>query len=483
MAVGGGGVSALFYNPPITPGDVASWFASGVLQDGGAGGGGGMSIGGTVTGGTAGSVLFINPNTILAQDNANFFWDDTNFNLSIDGSGTGQGILKIGGQNAIYRVPNASGDNWFEAGAGNLTLTGNSNFGTGTSCLTNLTTGLLNTAIGANALQSLTTGQQNLALGSQALQTVTSGNSNVAIGTAALNSLTTGNNNFAIGTFALIDLLNGSGNTAIGVQALSRLSTTSNNVAVGGGGLLHALGSGNTGVGTNILTNIATGNNNTAVGLNTGQLMQSGDNNVLIGDQVFPNITSSYGQLNTVIGSAAATLLTSSNFNTLIGTWQGQGAVPSVSEVIAFSDGLSGFNGRPHANLDWNYVTGNVWSINTVDSHTQGLHIYNVQDSTNTNYERAVFDWNISANVLTIGTQASGTGTVRNTSFIGGTFSFPAASILESTSTVAGLPAAGTAGRRAVVTDATVFTFGTIVIGGGTDTVPVYDDGTNWRIG
>lgn len=60
--------------------------------------GGGGAIGGTVTGGTAGSVLFINPTSTLAQDNTNFYWDDTNNRLgigintpgySLDVSGTG----------------------------------------------------------------------------------------------------------------------------------------------------------------------------------------------------------------------------------------------------------------------------------------------------------------------------------------------------------------------------------------------------------
>ena len=49
--------------------------------------------------------------------------------------------------------------------------------------------------------------------------------------------------------------------------------------------------------------------------------------------------------------------------------------------------------------------------------------------------------------------------------------------------TVAGLPAAGTTGRRGFVTDATATTFASIVAGGGANRVPVYDDGTNWRIG
>ena len=51
--------------------------------------------------------------------------------------------------------------------------------------------------------------------------------------------------------------------------------------------------------------------------------------------------------------------------------------------------------------------------------------------------------------------------------------------------TVATLPAAGTAGAsaRAFVTDANATTFASIVAAGGANGVPVYSDGTNWRIG
>jgi hypothetical protein len=49
----------------------------------GCAGGGGTSIGGTVTGGTAGSVLFVGSGPVLGQDNANFFWDSTNHRLGI----------------------------------------------------------------------------------------------------------------------------------------------------------------------------------------------------------------------------------------------------------------------------------------------------------------------------------------------------------------------------------------------------------------
>lgn len=50
--------------------------------------------------------------------------------------------------------------------------------------------------------------------------------------------------------------------------------------------------------------------------------------------------------------------------------------------------------------------------------------------------------------------------------------------------TVSGLPAASASqGLRRMVTDATAVTFQSIVAGGGTNIVPVYCDGTNWRIG
>lgn len=51
--------------------------------------------------------------------------------------------------------------------------------------------------------------------------------------------------------------------------------------------------------------------------------------------------------------------------------------------------------------------------------------------------------------------------------------------------TVATLPAAATvgAGTRAFVSDANATTFASTVAGGGANTVPVYSDGTNWKIG
>jgi hypothetical protein len=51
--------------------------------------------------------------------------------------------------------------------------------------------------------------------------------------------------------------------------------------------------------------------------------------------------------------------------------------------------------------------------------------------------------------------------------------------------TVATLPSAATSGTgsRSFVTDATAPTFGATVAGGGAVAVPVYSDGTDWKVG
>lgn len=51
--------------------------------------------------------------------------------------------------------------------------------------------------------------------------------------------------------------------------------------------------------------------------------------------------------------------------------------------------------------------------------------------------------------------------------------------------TVANLPSAATAGAgaRAMVTNANATTFNSVVAGGGANIVPVFSDGTDWRIG
>ena len=57
--------------------------------------------------------------------------------------------------------------------------------------------------------------------------------------------------------------------------------------------------------------------------------------------------------------------------------------------------------------------------------------------------------------------------------------------IVPTVYTVATLPLVANVpvGTESFVTDATVTTFASIVVGGGANKVPVHSDGTNWRIG
>jgi len=66
---------------------------------------------------------------------------------------------------------------------------------------------------------------------------------------------------------------------------------------------------------------------------------------------------------------------------------------------------------------------------------------------------------------------------------VGATSANALAPLKLKTYTVATLPASPALGWTAMVTDANATTFASIVAGGGSNNVPVYYDGTNWRIG
>lgn len=72
-------------------------------------------------------------------------------------------------------------------------------------------------------------------------------------------------------------------------------------------------------------------------------------------------------------------------------------------------------------------------------------------------------------------------------SFLATGFSFLRASSYLATNavTVANLPSAASAGAgaRAFVTDANSTTFNAAVVGGGSNAVPIFSDGSAWRIG
>jgi hypothetical protein len=240
-AVGGGGGTLTINTTPIAgaTGKIL-WDNTGMLQEVTVGSGLSFS-GGTlsatsapitinttpIVGGTSGHVLYDNAGTV--GEAANFTISSGNPNVV-----TGHAYL-FNGVNALYSVPNITADNWFEGGSGNLTLTGNSNYGTGTGALSALTTASGNVAVGPNALLNCTTGDGNVAIGTVALVLNESSPQNIAIGNNAAHNLTSGNGaNICVGGGAGQNLNTGSFNIFLGQGAGSHIINGIGNIAIGG---------------------------------------------------------------------------------------------------------------------------------------------------------------------------------------------------------------------------------------------------------
>lgn len=103
---------------------------------GGGGGGGSMSIGGAISAGTVGSVLFVGTGPTLAQNNANFFWDDTSSRLGLLTS-TPTASLTLGSTSTGYAHHNqvdqtTNYERHVQRWAANVFSIGNESGGTGT---------------------------------------------------------------------------------------------------------------------------------------------------------------------------------------------------------------------------------------------------------------------------------------------------------------------------------------------------------------
>jgi hypothetical protein len=220
------------------------------------------------------------------------------------------------------------------------------------------------------------------------LRDVTTGTFNMALGATALQKLTTGSQNTAIGASAGQFFVTSSGNTAIGANAIGDRDGSIYSVAVGDNCFAGAQDIGNTGVGFEAGSDLYfTGPFNTMLGYKVGKFL--------------PDL---------------------SEENTWIGTFQGPGGGTPISNTIIITDGENADSGNDvvDTGVDFNYMNSNIWSF-TKRNTAIGLHVYKAIDFNRppTNYERAIFDWSSTSNVLTIGTQAGGTGTLRLTAITG----------------------------------------------------------------
>ncbi len=245
-------------------------------------------------GGLSSSGTYADPSWITSLSGSKITGDISVDNIALPVTTTTAGIIRSGTDTLIHTYGTMN----FFAGtaAGNLTMTGSDNTGTGYHSLNADTSGYSNTAIGVGSLAFNTTGSSNTAGGEQSLVRNTTGSNNTAFGAEALIMQDFGNNgnewnsdNTAIGFQALYynrpdATSDGIQNTAVGSQSLYSNITANYNTAVGYKGLYsNTTGLSNTAIGTNSLKNNDAGNYNTAVGVNSLLSNTGGHDNTALG--------------------------------------------------------------------------------------------------------------------------------------------------------------------------------------------------------
>jgi len=395
----------------------------------------------------------------------------------------------------------------------NANTTGNSNCAFGAQSLYNNYTAALNVAIGQQSLYNNTTSSNLTAVGYQSLY-------NNTTNVATLGTIT-GGTGYTAGTYTGVVMTLSSGSTAttyptativVSGGAVTSVTLTSNGVgfkdtttvltapaaSIGGTGsgfsvpvASLASGTGNTAVGYQALTNTTVGTNNMGLGYQAGlnnstgigngfigyaagQGNTSGSYNMGIGFQAL--YTQSNGSNNIAIGYQAAYTQSTNSFTTAIGTQALYSNSTGASCTAIGGQALYNNTGASNTAIGYQAGRGQSPYANANTSGTNNVYIgYQTVGSAATN-----------TNEMVIGYQAIGLGS--NTTVIGNssTTLTKAFGVITSTVyTVATLPSASTsgAGARAFVTDALAPTFGATVTGGGAVNIPVYSDGTNWKVG
>jgi hypothetical protein len=218
--------------------------------------------------------------------------------------------------------------------AGNTSLTGYNNTGTGLYSLFSLTSGKWNTANGYYALASNSTGSANTSTGYNSLRYNSTGYSNTANGSSALTYNSTGYANIANGSTSLYHNTSGYANTASGVSSMYSNTTGNSNTATGYYSMyFNIMGGGNTAMGYESLFYNASGHYNTASGYYSLYHNTGGRNTASGGYSLYKNTTGSYntasgdnslnsnttGRGNTAIGSLSLTSNYTGSYNTALG--------------------------------------------------------------------------------------------------------------------------------------------------------------------
>jgi hypothetical protein len=287
----------------------------------------------TAAGTVAGAVQFRGATAVLAADDVNLIWDDTNNRLGI-GTAAPAHALDVAGfintnaasgykqdGNTILRTTPGPGAQGVlighQAGANLATFaTGHADVfigrNAGAACI-NCTTSV---AIGFNAMTA-TVGKpggaeltdhadttNNVAIGAYAMGATTGYPQHaVAIGYGSQSTVGNTKYNVSVGYQAMETTTPGDSNVAIGAKTLRTGSGQDYSTAIGWLALTGASGDSNTCVGAFCLQAVSSGIRNTAIGTLAGDTISTGSYNLMLGYNTVPNISpSSSYQIN--IGNA-----------------------------------------------------------------------------------------------------------------------------------------------------------------------------------
>jgi hypothetical protein len=227
-------------------------------------------------------------------------------------------------------------------------------------------------------------------------------------------------------------------------------------------------------------------------GQDSGSYATSGYNNTGLGNQAFMFLTS--GHDNTAVGTIALKAVTTGSHNTGLGSYALRNAT-SGSHNTAFGSTALRFNttGSLNAALGHAALYCNTTGTKNVGiGQWAGAFLADGITASTSAISSLYIGWESRAsalaqtNEIVIGDSAIGNGsntiTLGNASIVS---THLRGYIKQTPVAVASLVAAATAGAgaRAFVNNANSTTFASIVAAGGSNVVPVYCDGTDWRIG
>lgn len=369
-----------------------------------------------ITGGTAGSVLFVAADGTLGQDNANFFFDDTANSLTLGGAAvasvklmvrTGADATKglvVRGNSAtqsanILEAQDSGGVARFlvdSVGRPSAPTTGARSERFGALSLPYASTGIENVAVGYEAMNANTSGEANVALGYRALFKNTTGLVNLAMGSLAMEENTSGTSNTAIGAWAFRKNTTASEGTAIGQACFWQNTTGTGNVGIGyAAGYSNTTGSGNLCIGSySFFTSVTGGSFNIAVGGFSMFSSTGAEACTAIGYNSLAALTT--GDELVAIGYNAGSALTTGASGTLIGAFSEAAAVDSQHFVGIGHSAIAASNEcsfGPYVNLI--KVHGNSTTTNRPRFHLLATDVDNT-DATRM-YRLSLHAWDTAA--------------------------------------------------------------------------------------